>query len=35
VSSALFLIVDLSHPLEGLMQISDHHPRLVLRELEK
>ena len=35
VSSALFLIVDLSHPFEGLMQISDHHLRLVLPELEK
>jgi uncharacterized protein DUF4239 len=35
VSSALFLIVDLSHPFEGLMQISDHHLRLVLPEIEK
>jgi hypothetical protein len=35
VSSALFLIVDLSHPLELLMQISDHHLRVVLPELDK
>ena len=35
VSSALFLIVDLSHPFEGLMQISEHHLRVVLPELEK
>ena len=35
VSSALFLIVDLSHPFEGLMQISDHHLRVVLPELDK
>ena len=35
VSSALFLIVDLSHPFEGLMQVSDHHLRVVLPELDK
>jgi hypothetical protein len=35
VSSALFLIVDLSHPFEGLMQVSDHHLRVVLPEIEK
>ncbi|MCP4617247.1 MAG: DUF4239 domain-containing protein [Bradyrhizobium sp.] len=35
VASALFLIVDLSHPFEGLMQISDHHLRVVLPEIDK
>lgn len=35
VSSALFLIVDLSQPFEGLMQIFDHHLRVVLPELDK
>ena len=34
VSSALFLIVDLSHPFEGLMQISNHHLRVVLPKIE-
>jgi Protein of unknown function (DUF4239) len=34
VSSALFLIVDLSHPFDGLMQISNHHLRAVLPKLE-
>jgi len=35
VSSALFLIVDLSYPFEGLMQVSDHHLRVVWPELDK
>jgi hypothetical protein len=30
VSSALFLIVDLSHPFTGLMQIRNHHLQMVL-----
>ena len=34
VSSALFLIVDLSHPFEGLMQISNHHLHTVLPKIE-
>lgn len=34
VSSALFLIVDLSHPFNGLMQISNHHLHVVLPKLE-
>lgn len=34
VSSALFLIVDLSLPFEGLMQISNHHLRMVLPKIE-
>ena len=34
VSSALFLIVDLSHPFEGLMQISNHHLQMVLPKIE-
>lgn len=34
VSSALFLIVDLSHPFDGLMQISNHHLRVVLPKIE-
>ncbi|MGH6645031.1 MAG: hypothetical protein ACRED3_20280, partial [Bradyrhizobium sp.] len=34
VSSALFLIVDLSHPFNGLMQISNHHLRAVLPKIE-
>jgi hypothetical protein len=34
VSSALFLIVDLSHPFDGLMQISNHHLQLVLPKIE-
>ena len=34
VSSALFLIVDLSHPFEGLMQISNHHLQVVLPKIE-
>ena len=34
VSSALFLIVDLSHPFNGLMQISNHHLQVVLPKLE-
>jgi ABC-type multidrug transport system fused ATPase/permease subunit len=34
VSSALFLIVDLSHPFEGLMQISNHHLHVVLPKIE-
>jgi hypothetical protein len=34
VSSALFLIVDLSHPFDGLMQISNHHLRAVLPKVE-
>ena len=35
VSSALLLIVDLSYPFEGLMQVSDHHLRVVWPELDK
>ena len=34
VSSALFLIVDLSHPFQGLMQISNHHLQMVLPKIE-
>jgi hypothetical protein len=34
VSSALFLIVDLSHPFSGVMQISNHHLRAVLPKIE-
>ena len=34
VSSALFLIVDLSHPFHGLMQISNHHLHMVLPKIE-
>jgi hypothetical protein len=34
VSSALFLIVDLSHPFQGLMQISNHHLHMVLPKVE-
>jgi Protein of unknown function (DUF4239) len=34
VSSALFLIVDLSQPFQGLMQISDHHLHMVLPKIE-
>jgi peptidoglycan/LPS O-acetylase OafA/YrhL len=34
VSSALFLIVDLSHPFQGLMQISNHHLQAVLPKIE-
>ena len=34
VSSALFLIVDLSHPFQGLMQISNHHLHVVLPKIE-
>ena len=34
VSSALFLIVDLSHPFGGLMQISNNHLRAVLPKIE-
>ena len=34
VSSALFLIVDLSHPFSGLMQISNHHLQMVLPKIE-
>jgi Protein of unknown function (DUF4239) len=34
VSSALFLIVDLSHPFDGLMQISNHHLHMVLPTIE-
>ena len=34
VSSALFLIVDLSHPFQGLMQISNHHLHMVLPKIE-
>lgn len=34
VSSALFLIVDLGHPFEGLMQISNHHLQVVLPKVE-
>jgi len=34
VSSALFLIVDLSQPFQGLMQISDHRLHVVLPKIE-
>ena len=34
VSSALFLIVDLSHPFQGLMQISNRHLHMVLPKIE-
>jgi len=34
VSSALFLIVDLSQPFDGLMQISNDHLRVVLSKIE-
>ena len=34
VSSALFLIVDLSQPFDGLMQISNHHLHMVLPTIE-
>ena len=34
VSSALCLIVDLSQPFDGLMQISNHHLRMVLQQTE-
>jgi hypothetical protein len=34
VSSALFLIVDLSQPFDGLMQISNHHLQMVLSKIE-
>jgi hypothetical protein len=34
VSSALFLIVDLSQPFEGLMQITNHHLRMALPKIE-
>jgi len=34
VSSALFLIVDLSHPFQGLMQVSNHHLHMVLPKIE-
>ena len=34
VSSALFLIVDLSQPFSGLMQISNHHLHAVLPKVE-
>ena len=34
VSSALFLIVDLSHPFQGLMQISNYHLHMVLPKIE-
>jgi hypothetical protein len=34
VSSALFLIVDLSHPFDGLMQITNHHLHVVLPKIE-
>lgn len=34
VSSALFLIVDLSHPFQGLMQITNHHLHVVLPKIE-
>jgi len=33
VSSALFLIVDLSQPFEGLMDVSNEHLRLVLSQV--
>jgi len=34
VSSALFLIVDLSHPFQGLMQISNYHLHVVLPTID-
>jgi hypothetical protein len=34
VSSALFLIVDLGHPFQGFMQISNHHLHMVLPKIE-
>jgi hypothetical protein len=34
VSSALFLIVDLSHPFQGLLQISNYHLHMVLPTIE-
>jgi hypothetical protein len=34
VSSALFLIVDLSHPFQGLMQISNRHRHMALPKIE-
>lgn len=34
VSSALFLIVDLSHPFSGLMQITNNHLHMVLPKIE-
>jgi Protein of unknown function (DUF4239) len=34
VSSALFLIVDLGHPFQGLMQVSNHHLHMVLPKIE-
>jgi len=34
VSSALFLIVDLSRPFQGLMQVSNHHLHMVLPKIE-
>jgi uncharacterized protein DUF4239 len=34
VSSALFLIVDLSQPFDGLMQVSNHHLQMVLSNIE-
>ena len=34
VSSALFLIVDLSHPFQGLMQISNRHLHMVLPTID-
>ena len=34
VSSALFLIVDLSHPFQGLMQISNYHLHMVLPTID-
>jgi hypothetical protein len=34
VSSTLFLIVDLGHPFDGLMQISNHHLHAVLPKVE-
>ena len=33
-NGALFLIVDLSHPFNGLMQISNHHLHIVLPKIE-
>jgi hypothetical protein len=34
VSSALFLIVDLSHPFQGRMQISNRHRHMALPKIE-
>ncbi len=34
VSGALFLIVDLNHPFQGLMQISNHHLLVALPKIE-